>query len=58
MDARLTAIFEEAAARNESPVHAAQRMVERRLNGGSTRAAEAPAAAPRTAARPPASSAS
>ncbi|MFN8572094.1 MAG: Glu/Leu/Phe/Val dehydrogenase dimerization domain-containing protein [Gemmatimonadaceae bacterium] len=31
MDPRLTGIFNEAKARNESPVHAARRMVERRL---------------------------
>jgi leucine dehydrogenase len=31
MDPRLTGIFEEAKARNESPVEAARRMVERRL---------------------------
>jgi leucine dehydrogenase len=31
MDARLTAIFDEAKARGESPVHAAWRMVQRRL---------------------------
>jgi len=31
MDARLTGIFQDAAARNESPVEAARRMVERRL---------------------------
>jgi len=31
MDARLTGIFREAAEKNESPVEAARRMVERRL---------------------------
>jgi leucine dehydrogenase len=31
MDQRMTAIFEEAKAKGESPVHAARRMVERRL---------------------------
>jgi hypothetical protein len=31
MDERLTGIFREAAAGGESPVHAAWRMVERRL---------------------------
>jgi leucine dehydrogenase len=32
MDGRMTRIFEEAAANRESPVHAARRMVERRLS--------------------------
>ncbi|MEO8452986.1 MAG: Glu/Leu/Phe/Val dehydrogenase dimerization domain-containing protein [Gemmatimonadota bacterium] len=34
MDARMTRIFQEAAALNESPVHSAQRMVEERLKTG------------------------
>ena len=56
MDARLTSIFEEASARRESPVHAAQRMVERRLSAAPPPGDGRQAAAPRTVARPPASS--